>query len=110
MDEYDAAFPETFKSCWEAIIGELSSKIEGVTLEKFPVPPIPGKTSESSDDLEETEFGDSHPDGTQDEEAQDGVNSPMAEDGDEDAEKEEAVPEKEVDAREGDDHFDDYLP
>ena len=95
--EYDAAFPETFKNCWEAIIGELSSKIEGVSLEQFPVPPIPGKTSESSEDLEETEFGDSHPVETQDEEAQDGVDSPMAED----AEKEEEIPEEEGVPRKG---------
>ena len=104
--EYDASFPATFKNCWEAIIEELGSKIEGVTLEKFPVPPIPGKTSESSEDLEETEFGDSHPLETQEEEAQDGVDSPMAED----VEKEEEVPEEEGKAKEGDDIFDDGLP
>ena len=45
--EYDASFPETFKMCWETAISELGSKIEGVTLEKFPVPPMGGKkTSE----------------------------------------------------------------
>ena len=83
--KYDNSFPETFKTCWEAIIEELGSKIDGVTLEKFPVPPIPGKTSASPVDLEETEFGDSHPDGTQDEEAQEGVSSPMTKDAGEDS-------------------------
>ena len=29
--EYDASFPETFKSCWERIIEELGTQIEGVT-------------------------------------------------------------------------------
>ena len=44
-EEYDANFPDTFKMCWERIIEELGEKIEGVTLEKFPVPAIPGQDS-----------------------------------------------------------------
>ena len=43
--EYDASFPDTFKSCWEAIIEELGSKIDEVTLEKFLVPLVPRKTA-----------------------------------------------------------------
>ena len=110
--EYDASFPDTFKACWETIIGELGSQIEGVTLERFPVPPVPGKTPSSPVDLDEAALGDSHPNATQDEDAQDGVESPMAEDAEaKDVEEEdEEVPEKPAEAKEGDDIFDDGLP
>ena len=110
--EYDASFPDTFKACWETIIGELGSQIEGVTLERFPVPPVPGKTPSSPVDLDEAALGDSHPNATQDEDAQDGVESPMAEDAEtKDVEEEdEEVPEKAAEAKEGDDIFDDGLP
>lgn len=102
--EYDASFPETFKMCWESIIEELGSKIEGVSLENFPVPPIPGKTTSSTVDLEEMGFGDSHPI-----DSQDMVNSIMAEDAAEEAEKEEEVLEKVVESKEGEGVFDDGL-
>ena len=109
--EYDASFPETFTMCWESIIEELSSKIEGVSLEKFPVPPIPGKTSASPVDLEEEEvLGDSHPLDSQDRNLQDEVHSPMAEDVVEEPGKEGEIPEKVADAGEGEDVFDDDLP
>ena len=38
--EYDLSFPETFKSCWVRIIDELSSQIDGVSLERFLVPSL----------------------------------------------------------------------
>ena len=108
--EYDASFPETFTLCWESIIAELSSKIEGVSLEKFPVPPIPGKAPASPIDLEEEVLGDSHPVDSQDGIPQDEVHSPMAEDAAKEPENEGEVPEKVADAKEGDDVFDDDLP
>ena len=104
--EYNASFPETFKSCWEAIIEELGSKIEGVTLEKYPVPPIPGKTPASPVDLEETEFGDSHPQDSQDEDIQEGVRSPMVEDVQEENADVEEIPEKVAEAKAKEDVFD----
>ena len=108
--EYDASFPETFTLCWESIIAELSSKIEGVSLEKFPVPPIPGKTPASPIDLEEEVLGDSHPVDSQDGVPQDEVHSPMAEDAAKEPEDVGEVPEKVADAKEGDEVFDDGLP
>ena len=62
--EYDASFPETFKSCWERIIDELGSQIEGVTLERFPVPRLPGEESPSPMAVEDLE--ESHPLDSQD--------------------------------------------
>ena len=64
--EYDASFPETFKSCWERIVEELGTQIEGVTLERFPVPKLPGE--EASSPMEVENLGDSHPDDSQGEE------------------------------------------
>ena len=64
--EYDANFPETFKSCWERIVEELGTQIEGVTLERFPVPKLPGE--ETSSPMEVENLGDSHPDDSQGEE------------------------------------------
>ncbi|KAL1833360.1 hypothetical protein ACET3Z_003011 [Daucus carota] len=64
--EYDASFPETFKSCWERIVEELGAQIEGVTLERFPVPKLPGE--EASSPMEVENLGDSHPDDSQGEE------------------------------------------
>ena len=61
--EYDASFPETFKSCWERIIDELGSQIEGVTLERFPVPRLPGEETPSPMAVED--LGDSHPEDSQ---------------------------------------------
>ena len=40
--EYDANFPETFKTCWEQIVEEIGGTIPGVNLQAFPVPKIPG--------------------------------------------------------------------
>ena len=57
--EYDASFPETFKSCWERIIDEVGAQIEGVTLERFPVPRLPGEETPSPMAVED--LGDSHP-------------------------------------------------
>ena len=57
--EYDASFPETFKSCWERIVEELGTQIEGVTLERFPVPKLPGEETPSPMAVED--LGDSHP-------------------------------------------------
>ena len=57
--EFDSSFPETFKSCWERIIDELGSQIEGVTLERFPVPKLPGEETPSPMVVED--LGDSHP-------------------------------------------------
>ena len=62
--EYDASFPETFKSCWVKIIEELGSQIEGVTLERFPVPDLQGKKISSPMEVEN--LGDSHPVDSQD--------------------------------------------
>ena len=45
--DYHANFPETFKSFWENIIGELGSQIKGVTLERFHVSHILGKLPSS---------------------------------------------------------------
>ena len=64
--EYDASFPETFKSCWEKIVEELGSQIEGVTLECFPVPNPSGKETPSPMAVED--LLDSHPDDSQDRE------------------------------------------
>ena len=58
-EEFDSSFPETFKSCWERIIDELGSQIEGVTLERFPVPKLPGEETPSPMAVED--LGDSHP-------------------------------------------------
>ena len=57
--EFDSSFPETFKSCWERIIDELGSQIAGVTLERFPVPKLPGEETPSPMAVED--LGDSHP-------------------------------------------------
>ena len=110
--EYDVSFSDTFKSCWEAIIEELGSKIDEVTLEKFLVPLVPRKTPASPVDLEETGFGDSHPWDPQEEGIKEGVRSPVAEDAaKKDAEEEdEEIPEKATEDKEGDDVFDDGLP
>ena len=62
--EYDASFPEAFKSCWVKIIEELGSQIEGVTLERFPVPDLQGKKISSPMEVEN--LGDSHPVDSQD--------------------------------------------
>ena len=64
--EYDASFPETFKSCWEKIVEELGSQIEGVTLERFPVPNPSRKETPSPMAVED--LLDSHPDDSQDRE------------------------------------------
>ncbi|KAK1392679.1 hypothetical protein POM88_011735 [Heracleum sosnowskyi] len=45
--EYDANFPSTFKDCWESIIEELGTKIEGVSLDKFPVPDLSGASKDT---------------------------------------------------------------
>lgn len=57
--EFDSSFAETFKSCWERIIDELGSQIEGVTLERFPVPKLPGEETPSPMAVED--LGGSHP-------------------------------------------------
>ena len=62
--EYDASFPETFKSCWERIIDEVGAQIEGVTLERFPVPTLPGEETPSPMAVED--LGESHPIDSQD--------------------------------------------
>ena len=63
-EEYDLSFPETSKLCWERIIDELSSQIDGVSLEPFPVPRLPGKDTPSLMAVEE--LTDSFPSNTQD--------------------------------------------
>ena len=67
-DEYDASFLETFNSCWKNIIEELGSQIDGVTLERFPVPQLPGKEVSSPMGVED--LLDSHPNDSQDGEIQ----------------------------------------
>ena len=62
--EYDASFPATFKSCWEMIIEELGSQIDGVTLERFPVPQLLGKEVSSLMAVED--LLDLHPNYSQD--------------------------------------------
>ena len=58
-EDFNSSFPETFKSCWERIIDELGSQIAGVTLERFPVPKLPGEETPSPMAVED--LGDSHP-------------------------------------------------
>ena len=62
--EYDSTFYETFKSCWERIIDEVGAQVEGVTLERFPVPVLPGEETPSPMAVED--LGDSHPFDSQD--------------------------------------------
>ena len=62
--EYDQSFPETFKSSWERISNELSSQINGVSLERFPVPSLAGEGTPSLMAVED--LTDSFPSNTQD--------------------------------------------
>ena len=74
--EYDASFPEIFKSCWEQIIDELGSQIDGVTPERFLVPMLHGE--ETSSPMAVEDLGDSHPNDSQDGEIP--TEEPMIED------------------------------
>ena len=118
--EYDASFSETFKSCWERIIEEVGAQIEGVTLERFPVPKSPGEETPSPRAV--VDLGESHPVDSQDGEVP--TEDPMIEDPKqakedlgEDAEAQDEAQDQEAHKKEAqeqekdqEDFFDDGLP